>query len=101
LLCQQYIKEKCTDGNGNNLDANLYQENYTNGAGASFNVGFIYKARANFRFGMAYQSPTWFTEIIETTNITDNEGYFGDTMRIRFTTILLEAFFQVKKYFTA
>jgi hypothetical protein len=76
---QSQLTEFNTDGNGNNLDANLYQENYTNGAGASFNVGFIYKARANFRFGMAYQSPTWFTEIIETTNITDNEGYFGDT----------------------
>ena len=73
------LTEFNTDGNGNNLDANLYQENYTNGVGASFNLGFIYKARANFRFGMAYQSPTWFSEIIETTNITDNEGYFGDT----------------------
>ena len=73
------LTEFNTDGNGNNLDANLYQENYTNGVGASFNLGFIYKASANFRFGMAYQSPTWFSEIIETTNITDNEGYFGDT----------------------
>lgn len=67
------------DGNGNTLDANLYQENFSTGTGFSLNAGFIYKANQNFRFGLSYQTPTWFTEIIEETNIVDNDGYLGDT----------------------
>ncbi|WP_375240516.1 OmpP1/FadL family transporter [Polaribacter sp.] len=67
------------DGNGNTLDANIYQENFTTGAGVSLNFGFIYKAHQNFRFGMSYQTPTWFTEMLEETNIVDNDGYNGDT----------------------
>ncbi|MFD2529400.1 OmpP1/FadL family transporter [Polaribacter marinaquae] len=67
------------DGNGNTLDANIYQENFTTGAGVSLNFGFIYKAHQNFRFGMSYQTPTWFTEMLEETNIIDNDGYNGDT----------------------
>ncbi|WP_439128307.1 OmpP1/FadL family transporter, partial [Polaribacter sp.] len=67
------------DGNGNTLDANFYQENFVTGAGVSLNAGFIYKASKNFRFGLAYQTPTWFTEIIEESNIVNNDGYMGDT----------------------
>lgn len=68
-----------SDANGNELDANLYQENFTTGTGFSVNAGFIYKAHQNFRFGLAYQTPTWYTEIIEESNIVNNDGYFGDT----------------------
>ena len=67
------------DGNGNTLDANLYQENFINGAGISFNTGFIYKAHHNFRFGLSYQTPTVFTELLEESNIVDNDGFKGDT----------------------
>jgi hypothetical protein len=80
------LRESNTDGNNNNLRATLYQENNTIGTGFSLNAGFIYKAHKNFRFGLAYQSPTWFTEIIEETNIIPNEGsrlndipFLGDT----------------------
>lgn len=73
------LTEFNSDGNGNELDANYYQENITTGAGFSINTGFIYKVNSNFRFGLSYQTPTWFTEIIETTNITDNDGFDGDT----------------------
>jgi hypothetical protein len=66
------------DGNGNALDANLYQENHTTGGGVSLNAGFIYKAHQNFRFGFAYQTATLFTEVIEESNIIDNEGFRGD-----------------------
>jgi hypothetical protein len=76
---QSNLTEFNSDVNGNELDANLYQENFTTGAGFSANAGFIYKANQNFRFGVSYQTPTWFTEIIEETNIVDNEGFFGDT----------------------
>lgn len=67
------------DGAGNTLDANLYQENFTTGAGFSLNLGFIYKATDNFRFGLSYQTPTWFTELLEESNIVDNDGFMGDT----------------------
>jgi hypothetical protein len=83
---QTLLTEFNSDVNGNELDANYYQENVTVGTGFSANAGFIYKANQNFRFGLAYQTPTWYSEIIESTNITENEGnrinetpFYGDT----------------------
>ena len=76
---QSQLEEFNRDENNNTLEVNLYQENSTIGGGISANAGFIYKAHQNFRFGLSYQTPTWFTEIIETTNIIDNDGFFGDT----------------------
>jgi len=76
-------KDKLTefnnDGNGNYLDAYFYQENITTGTGFSANLGFIYKVNKNFRFGLSYQTPTWYTEIRERTNILNNDGFYGDT----------------------
>lgn len=76
---QSQLTEFNSDANGNTLDANFYQENITTGSGFSANAGFIYKAHKNFRFGLSYQTPTWFSEIFEITNITDNDGFNGDT----------------------
>lgn len=73
------LTENNSDGNGNTLTADFYQENFTAGAGFSLSAGFIYKANKNLRLGVSYQSPTWLTEIIEDTNITDNDGFFGET----------------------
>ncbi len=73
------LTEFNSDTNNNQLDANFYQENITTGTGFSANAGFIYKANQNFRFGLAYQTPTWYSEIIESTNIFNNDGYNGDT----------------------
>ena len=67
------------DGSGNTLDANLYQENLITSSGVSLNLGFIYKAHQNFRFGLSYQTPTMFTEVLEESNIVDNDGFMGDT----------------------
>ena len=39
----------------------------------------IYKASKNLRLGVSYQTPIWYSEIIEDTNIVDNDGYFGVT----------------------
>ena len=68
-----------SDGNARTLDANLYQENYTTGSGVSLNAGFIYKAHKKVRLGLSYQTPTLFTEVLEESNIIDNEGFMGDT----------------------
>jgi hypothetical protein len=71
---QTTLTEANTDGDNNNLKAALYQENNTIGTGFSLNTGVIYKLARSFRFGLSYQTPTWFTEIIEETNILPNEG---------------------------
>ena len=42
-------------------------------------AGIIYKPTNAFRIGLSYESPKWFTEIIENTNITNNDGFLGDT----------------------
>lgn len=76
---QTILRENNNDGNNNTLKASLYQENFTTGVGFSLSAGVIYKPTNAFRLGLSYQSPTWFTEIIENTNITNNDGFFGDT----------------------
>jgi hypothetical protein len=73
------LLELNADDNGNTLDAHLYQENITAGKGFSLNVGFIYKVNQNFRFGLSYQTPTVFSELLEESNILDNRGFMGDT----------------------
>ncbi len=65
---QADLDEFNNDGNKNNLDTNLYQENITTGTAYSLSAGFIYKVHQNFRFGLSYQTPTWFTEVLQDTN---------------------------------
>ena len=79
---QSTLTEQNRDLSGNTLEATLYQENFTTGVGFGANLGFIYKAHKNFRFGLSYQTPTWFSEIVEESNIVNNDGYFGDTQII-------------------
>ena len=77
---QSFLTEFNSDENGNKLDVELYQENFTTGAGISANGGFIYKAHPNFRFGLAYQTPTWYTEISQDTNYNQDSSIdFGET----------------------
>jgi long-subunit fatty acid transport protein len=73
------LEEYNRDKNRNTLEANLYQENAATGSGFSLNVGFIYKANENIRFGLSYQTPTLFSELLEESNIVDNDGFMGDT----------------------
>lgn len=76
---QSYLKEQNNDGSGNTLNAKFYQENNTIGTGFSLSAGAIYKATKNLRIGFSYQTPIWFTEINEETNIVNNDGFLGDT----------------------
>jgi len=55
------IEEYNNDGNGNTFDVSQIQELLTYGDGYSFNIGFISKPSDNIRFGLAYQSPVWYT----------------------------------------
>ena len=65
---QSVLTELNSDVDENILDVELYQENFTTGVGFSANAGFIYKAHPNFRFGLAYQTPTLYQEILQDTN---------------------------------
>lgn len=65
------LSERNNDGNGNVLTADLFQENITAGTGFALSAGFIYRAHPFFRFGLSYQSPTWYTEMRKETNYTD------------------------------
>lgn len=65
---QSVLTELNSDDVGNELDIELFQDNLTTGTGFSANVGFIYKLHKAFRFGASYQSPTWYTEMVQDTN---------------------------------
>ena len=71
------IEEYNNDGSGNTFDVSQIQELLTYGDGYSFNIGFISKPSDNIRFGLAYQSPVWYTiaeEFVEyDVNIFENE----------------------------
>ncbi len=76
---QSTLREQNNDGNGNVLNAKYYQENTTVGTGFSIGAGAIYKATKSLRLGFSYQTPTWFTEVNEESNILNNDGFYGDT----------------------
>lgn len=63
------LNETNKDNNGNILKAFNKQKSNFNGAGLSLSLGFIYKAHQAFRFGLAYESPTWYQEIVEEHNL--------------------------------
>ena len=71
------IEEYNNDGNGNTFDVSQIQELLTYGDGYSFTIGFISKPTNNIRFGLAYQSPVWYTlaeEFVEyDVNIFEND----------------------------
>jgi long-subunit fatty acid transport protein len=73
------LRETNNDGNGNTLHATFYQESFTSGSGFSLSAGFLYKANDYFRFGLSYQSPTWYPEMLRESNIVNNDGFLGDT----------------------
>ena len=71
------IDEYNSDENGNTFDVSQTQELLTYGDGYSFSLGFISKPTDNIRFGLAYQSPVWYTlseEFVEfDVNIFEND----------------------------
>lgn len=77
---QAVLTELNSDENRNILDVELFQENITTGTGFSANAGFIYKLHPNFRFGASYQTPTWYSEIIQDSNFNqDSDLDIGET----------------------
>lgn len=63
------LNETNEDDNGNTLNALNIQDSYFEGTGLSLSAGFIYKVNHNFRFGLTYETPTWYTEVFEDSNL--------------------------------
>ncbi|MDG2194677.1 MAG: hemin receptor [Polaribacter sp.] len=76
---QSLLSEQNNDGAGTVLNADFFQVNQTIGTGFSLSAGFIYKATKKLRLGLSHHTPIWFSEIDEETNITNNDGFLGDT----------------------
>ena len=63
-----------------NINEQDFDYSNTTGSGFSANAGFIYKAHPNFRFGLAYQTPTWYTEMLQDSNFDrDSDIDIGET----------------------
>lgn len=63
------LRERNEDDNNNTLNALNIQDSFFEGGGVSLSAGFIYKVNSSFRFGLAYETPTWYPEIIEESNL--------------------------------
>lgn len=63
------LRETNQDTNGNTLNALNIQDSFFEGNGISLSAGFIYKVNQAFRFGLAYETPTWYPEILEESNL--------------------------------
>ena len=72
------LSEFNNDGNGNTLDATLYQTVSAFSEGFSINLGLIYKLSKNFRIGASYETPSWYTEVFEDSNLRFNDGFYGE-----------------------
>lgn len=78
---QSVLTEFNSDDVGNELIVDLFQDNITTGTGFSANVGFIYKLHKAFRFGASYQTPTWYTEVVQDTNYDqDSDTDIGEAL---------------------
>lgn len=61
------LNEINDDVDGNILDATKHIENFVEGQGVSLSIGFIYKLDKSARIGLAYETPTWYQEVIDET----------------------------------
>ncbi|MCD8410218.1 OmpP1/FadL family transporter [Tenacibaculum finnmarkense] len=63
------INEFNNDTQGNTLDAFNVQDSSFDSNGFSLNLGFIYKFNQNLRLGLAFETPTWYHEVYENSNL--------------------------------
>lgn len=74
------------DIDGNLLDTETYEETYLEGNGVSLNLGFIYKFNKNMRFGLSYETPTWYQEILE--------DYYDEFIMYEISELNIEEYFE-------
>jgi hypothetical protein len=53
------------DKDENVLDVEEFKDRIVQGTGFSLGLGFIYKFNQNLRLGLAYETPTWYQEVLE------------------------------------
>ena len=76
------------DINGNILDVEEYTESYISGSGVSFNLGFIYKFNKKFRLGLSYETPTYYSELIE--------NYYDELVMFENTDLFIPEYFDTE-----
>lgn len=77
---QSTLTEFNSNNNGDTLEVDLFQDNNITGSGFSANFGFIYKTDINLRLGLSYQTPTYYSEIIQNSNYDqDSDINIGET----------------------
>ena len=64
LAQNSLLQESNDDVTGDILDTEDYIEDIISGNGISFSLGFIYKPNKQVRLGLAYETPTWYGEIL-------------------------------------
>lgn len=85
------FEEENDDIDGNILNIENYNENYISSTGVSLNIGFIYKLNKSIRLGLAYQTPTWYQEVIQEYY---DEQYIGAIQNLQ-----INSFFQADSNF--
>jgi len=78
---QIFLEEYNYNQNNDVLEASLLQELLTYGDGISFNIGLISIPSDNIRFGIAYQSPVWYS-LAEDYVDYDLEVYLSNTSEL-------------------
>lgn len=90
---ENLFNEVNDDVDRNVLDVENYTESYIQGSGFSIGLGFIYKFNQNIRLGLAYETPTWYSEVFEDyydelfMNEVENLNITGDSDIIDFQSV--------------
>ncbi len=62
---ENLFNEVNDDAAGNILDVEEFKDSRIQGTGFSLGLGFIYKFNQNIRVGLAYETPTWYQEVLQ------------------------------------
>jgi len=81
-----FYNEENDDIDGNILNVEDLNETFIQGNGIGFSLGLIYKLNKNIRFGLSYETPTWYQEVIE--------DYFNELYMSRIVDLGIESFLE-------
>ncbi len=79
FIQEAFLQEDNTDLDGNKLFADFIQYQSQIGRGISAGIGIIAKPDQSVRLGLSYQTPVWYYDIQEETNINEADGFAGET----------------------
>jgi len=83
---ESVLNELNEDNDGNLLESEEYTNTFISGNGFSANFGFIYKFNSVFRLGLSYETPTFYSEIIE--------DYYDELIMFENTDLSISEYFE-------